>query len=282
MKFHPKVVAIAVALIAAGSAHANLTSGSTGNGSLSLLAYNTDTKAWYLRDLGIKLNGLVPTGITTGSGDGGIVGDKTPAGGLSLNKSVSGYSSFGGDTTWVNWLAGQTASKILWTVAGSDSTSISAGNLSRMIITGDIGSTLSVSNGQVTNAVATINSLAGAGFGTFTTSNTGSNLGAAFTNDWGLTPKGITTNTLNSDSFLYYINRTVATGSSALSANITQFGSNASTLAKVHLSSNGDFSYTLAPQVSAVPLPGGIWLMGSGLMVVMGALRRRKALSDAA
>ena len=279
MKFNLKVIALAATMLAAASAHANITSGSTGNGSLSLLAYNTDTKAWYLRDLGIKLNGLVPTGVTTGSGDGGIVGDKSPAAGLVLDKGVTGYSNFGGDTNWTSWLAAQDSSKVLWSVQASDSLSTSANNLSRMIIMGDIGATLSVSNGQVTNGVAAINGLSGLTFSGI--SGSGSSLGSTFTNDWGLTPKGITTSALDTNSFLYYINRTVATSGSTNPANIVRFQNDPLNQALVRLSSNGDFSYTLAP-VSAVPLPGTVWLMGAGLMGVMGAVRRRKALRDAA
>jgi len=225
---------------------------------------------------------MVPNGITTGAGDGSIVGDKSPTTHLKLDKTVTGYSGFGGDASWSSWLGAQDASKVLWTVAASDSQSTSASNLSRMIITGDIGTTVRVSNGQVTNGVAANKSLSGAGFGTFTTSNTGSNLGTTFTNDWGLSPSGVTTNTLDHDSFLYYITRTVATGSSALSANIVQFASDPKKQARVHLSSNGDFSYTMPAQISAVPLPGGVWLMGAGLMVVMGKVRRRKTTLGAA
>jgi len=45
----------------------------------------------------------------------------------------------------------------------------------------------------------------------------------------------------------------------------------------VTLASNGDLTY-VAP--SAVPVPAAAWLLGSGLLAMGGAIRRRKAAAQ--
>jgi hypothetical protein len=42
-----------------------------------------------------------------------------------------------------------------------------------------------------------------------------------------------------------------------------------------NLDSLGDVSYTLAAAASAVPIPGALWLFGSGLLGLIGISRRK-------
>ena len=67
MKLKLKMIAIAAAMASlAGTAHADLTTGSTvNNGSFSLLVFNTVTRDWYIRDLGFLINSFLPSTITT-------------------------------------------------------------------------------------------------------------------------------------------------------------------------------------------------------------------------
>ena len=270
MKFNLKVIAAAVALAAAGSAHADITGANFGNSSLVIMAFNTVTNSYYVRDLGFRLNTFLPSSITTLSGDGGVTGDKTPEAGLTLDKTNTPSFS---DTAFGTWLSGQTASDIRWTVNAADTQSTSATNLSRMVLS--LSRPVSVTNGTLTNAVTQVSAFAGP------TGPTGSITGATVPAAWkqNLILNASTLGTLDNASSLYYYQRTAPGGASATTAATTQFG-NSGGFAQVSLASNGDFSYTLAP-VSAVPVPAAAWLMGSGLLVVGGAIRRRKSAAKA-
>lgn len=272
MQFNLKVIAAAVALAAAGSAHADIVGANLGNSSLVIAAFNSVTNAYYVRDTGFLLNTFLPSSVTTAAGDGGVTGNKTPDAGLTLDKTNT--ASFA-DTAFSTWLSGQTVSDIRWTVVASDSQSTSTTNLSRMVLA--LSTPVSVSNGTLTNAVTQVSGFAGPTGPTG--SITGSGVPASFQGN--LILNGSTLGTLDNASSLFYFVRTQPGGASATTANTTQFG-NSTGFAQVLLASNGDFSYTLAgAPVSAVPVPAAAWLMGSGLMAIGGAVRRRKAAAKA-
>jgi hypothetical protein len=50
---------------------------------------------------------------------------------------------------------------------------------------------------------------------------------------------------------------------------------NSSNVGMFNLDSLGDVSYTLAAAASAVPIPGALWLFGSGLLGLIGISRRK-------
>jgi hypothetical protein len=270
MKLNLKMIAVAAALAAAGSAHADLTGYNTGNGSFSLYAFNTVTRAYYIRDLGLLMNSFLPNSVTTLAGDGGVTGTVTPEGGFSLNSSDAGFSA---------WLAGQTSTDIRWAAVAGDSLSSAAAGVSRVISTSTVVNPF-LSNGGVTNATGGPNlgnlaALFGTNPGTVTTATSGMPVWAD-TN--GLVGAN-TLATLDTGVGLYYFARTAATGATATQAATTRYG-NSANFAVVSLASNGDFSYTLAP-AAAVPLPAPIWLMGAGLAAIGAIVRRRKASAQA-
>lgn len=292
MKLNFKMIAVAAAMVATSAAHADLVTPGTGNSSLALVAFNTVTNAFYVRDLGYLLNQFLPSSITTTPGDatGGtattgtpITGDKTPEAGLLLNKSTN--TSFA-DAAFGTWLAGQTggAANVRWTLSAGDTAGTSVTlNVKRLLLASS--TPLTVSNGTLDNAVNLANGIGAlvGQTGPFTLSSTGlpgSSVPASYLQNLILQPN--TLSTLDQASGLYYFTRSTGTGSTATAAKETQFG-NSVNMATVTLASNGDFTYALAPAaVSAVPVPAAAWLMGSGLMALGGMFRRRKAAQAAA
>ena len=280
MKLNLKMIAIAAAIASmASAAHADLTPANTGNGSLAIVAFNTATRDFYIRDTGFFINSFLPTGITTLPGDGGAIGDKTPETGLTLNKTNT--ASFA-DPTFGTWLTGQDATSVRWFVTASDSISTpQSGGVARAITSS--ATALTASNGQVGNYAASGNAgnlsplAGGTPFGLSFSANSGAP--GTFDSNFGLGSLSLAS--LNQSVGLYYLVRSQPTGGLATPASVLQYG-NTTGFAAVTLASNGDFSYSLAGAPAApVPMPAAVWLMGSGLMAVAGVVRRRKSTAKA-
>lgn len=264
-----KLIAIAAAIASmAGTAQADLKPANTGNGSLSIVAFNTVSRNFYVRDTGFFINSFLPNSVTTLAGDGGVTGNKTPDYGLSLTLADPSFST---------WLTGQDASAVRWLVTASDSTSSAANGRSRLI-TSSTNEALTIRNDQITVYVASGNSGNLGGLtGPFTTSFSAA-LGAPnfFDTNFGL--GAITLASLGQETGLYYAARTTATGSTSVSQVPVRYG-NANGFATVSLASNGNFSYT-AP-AAPIPEPSTLWLLGAGLMTVGALARRRLAAPQA-
>ena len=271
MKFNLKMIAVAVAMVsAAGAANAALATGN--NGSLAIVAFNQTTNVWYMRDTGYLLNSFLPSSVTTLSGDGSVTGDKTPDAGLTIDKTVT--ASFG-DSSFSTWLTGQTQSDVRWFVSAVDSVGSTATNRKRFI-TSSANSAETATNGNLDGYIASGN----AGglstlFGSGTLSVTGTDAPGVFGTNFGLGSDGLAS--LGDAAGLFYFARSTATGSTTTAATATQYG-NVNGYATVSLAANGDFTY-VAP-TSAVPVPAAAWLLGSGLLAMGGAIRRRKAAAQ--
>ncbi len=281
MKLNLKMIAVAAAMVATGSAHADLvgTNTAAGSSSLALVAFNTLTNAYYVRDLGFTLNSFLPSSITTAAGDGGVTGDKSPEAGLTLNKINT--ASFA-DAAFGTWLAAQTASAVRWTVSAGDSLSTSATNVARLLLASTAPVSPAVSNGTVRNAVASANGNTALALqnNPMSLSTTGSAVLASYKGNLILQPN--TLSSLDVAANLYYYVATAYAGASSTSATVTQFGNSAG-FASLTLASSGDLTYSLAAAAppAAVPVPAAMWLMGSGLVGIGGMIRRRKAAAQA-
>jgi hypothetical protein len=277
------MIAAAAALATLGTANAALVAPNTPNSgsSLAVLAFNTLTRAFYIRDLGYVLNQFMPNSVTTlatdGTGGVATTGDKTPTAGLTLDATTN-PGNFA-DSSFSTWLTGQNTGDIRWVTIATDSLSAAANGVSRFI-SSSAASFSGFTNGQVTNYVGGANggglvTLFGAGSGI---SATGTALGVWADTNGGL---GATTlSTLGQTSNLYYVARSAATGPAGNAATFSQFG-NATGVASVVLAANGDFTYTVPGAVSAVPLPASMWLMGAGLAAIGGMVRRRRGAVQA-
>ena len=269
MKFNLKMIAVAAAMVsAAGAANAALATGN--NGSLALVAFNTVTNVWYIRDTGYLINSFLPSSVTTLSGDGSVTGDKTPAAGLTIDKTVT--ASFG-DSSFSSWLTGQTESDVRWFVSAVDNTGTNSTNRKRLI-TSSANPDQTASNGQVDNYISS-GSAGGLStlFGSGTLSVTGTDAPGAFASNFGLGAAGLAS--LGDSVGLFYFARNAST--TGTSSTATQYG-NVNGYSTVSLAANGDFTY-IAP-TSAVPVPAAAWLLGSGLLAMGGAIRRRKAAAQ--
>ena len=277
MKLNLKMIAAAAAFAAAGSAQADIQSYNTGNGGFSVYAFNTATRAYYIRDLGMLLNQFITNSVTPLVGDnGGIAGTATPEAGLNLSYSDPAFST---------WLTGQNTANIRWAVSSGDALSAGLNGVSRMVTS--MATFGQVFNAGVTNYVGGPNggglpALFGVNSGistTHLTTSTGSSSLLTWADGNGiLQPASLAT--LDQGVGLYYFARTAQTGGSSTPATTAQYA-NSLNAAVVTLASNGDFTYALAPAVAAVPLPASIWLMGAGLAAVGGMVRRRKAAAQA-
>ena len=279
MKLNLKMIAVAAAMVATGSAHANLVSVGTGNGSLALYAFNTSTLSFYVRDLGVQLNSFLPSSVTTLPGDGGVTGAMTPEAGLTLNKTNT--ASFA-DAAFGTWLGQQTTGIVKWSLFAGDARTTGSYGVDRLLLASSTDITFP--NGSVRNAVNPATGSDGMQIlaGPFGLSATNTfNVGNLSLSN-GIPGGEASLSSLDVASSLFYFSATTQGGSSSVLANATKYGNSAG-YAKVLLASNGDFSYTLAAAAppAAVPVPAAMWLMGSGLVGIGGMIRRRKAAAQA-
>ena len=275
MKLKLKMVALAAALASlAGGAQADLTTGgTTNNGSFSLLAFNTVTRDWYIRDLGLFINDFIPSTVTTSVGDGSVVGTRTPEAGLVINGT--NQASFS-DPAFATWFGAQTASDVRWMVGAYDQLSSAGSTSQRRLIMSSKNTAEDFFNANLDSFVGTgnygglsdfygVGGLSKTGTLIFAQADTGANGGLDLT----------TLGTVGDSQSLFYAVRSAFTGSSSNSATVTAFG-NSGGLATLTLASNGELTYLLAP-VAAVPLPPALWMMGAGLVAMGGMVRRRRA-----
>jgi hypothetical protein len=225
-----------------------------------------------VRDLGIRMDDFIAAG------------------------STPGYSqNFTADALLTATYGNLSNPNLLWNVAALDSTGGTVLGGQRY---------LSTTNASVAQIGLTSNSLLTVGFkvvNDYVTATNGADLdfttnksstataadgyayfGSGFMNNWQGKASFDSTAAVGDSLNFYKLQATTTFGLDKLSKNATgvvQFG-NADGAASWTLASNGTLSYS-APAPAAVPLPAAVWLLGSGLIGMVGVARRKAAKSAA-
>ena len=259
-----KLLASALLLAAASQANAALVLPTTENGSLFLTVWDSVASKSYTRDLGLKLNdflsGIAPTAMAP--------------------------PPFAGDALFASTFAASTASNIKWNIVAGDGVSSTIGtyNPTRLITTGVAAPLSTLTNGGMTTATTSTKvfesaaNLNGCDLNASCATNDPANTAFGGKSNWGNNFGNVTAFNNAGTGFgsslgFYYLSST-NTGLFG-KASINKFA-NATGAASWTLNSDGSAVYVPAP--SAVPVPAAIWLLGSGLIGMVGVARRKSAV----
>lgn len=280
-KWKLKALAAAVSLAVAGPALAAIDASSTGNGELFFSIWDDASQTSYTRDLAFNLNEFA-----TGNTAGGTAGTTNP-----------GFTAvYAADATFTTWLTTTVAAANLgslrWNVAGMDSQGLAGASNNRYLTTAASTPTpppsttlLNGWNDAADNYIVGVNSgpwVSGSHApvdGSSVISSSDNANGYANSASWGDKWSGkasFSNAAAIGQSLFFYLLFGGATTSAA--PGVDQFD-NANGAFTWTLASDGTLSY--AQSAAVIPIPGAVWLLGSGLLGLAAVARRRKQAAGA-
>lgn len=268
-----KTLAAAIAFAAAGSANAAIDLANTGNSSLVLAVWDNVAQESYIRNLGYHMTDFLPSVVATDAGH---------------------TFNFAADPLFASIFGNNNASNIFWNVVAADSTG-SGTIVGRQIIStatfGAEATSFSITNTGVSNAASLFTTFfQNANTQPSPDSTTCSTSMSCYSTDagdlqyagdtswgpyWGqvLTSLNSAGNLGQSLGFYSF----TPNGTFGLNQSIKTRYENAYGMASWTLLADGSLTYSIAGAPAAVPVPAAAWLLGSGLVSLVGVARRRTA-----
>lgn len=265
----------------AGAATVGITDGSPddfaveGNGEFILTVWDEVRQISYVRQLEMFLNDFVPSNKV---GVGGGTGDATPETGLSL--------TFAGDATFVSSFSASNPNDIKWHVSAADVRLLPGESQSTpdaLVIlstspTTSPSTTASVSGmsnaGQQWDLFVGQVNTTGCGTGTGTSCTTTDPSSPAFGAVFDTTAFGLLGSTiLGLDTDAFFVYTTGKAGSPAITKPTRTVFENSAGQGIFSLSADGTLTYN----IPAIPVPAAVWLLGSGLLGLVGVARRKQS-----